>query len=110
MTEPMDASDHYSENLIKLRYMPTFYFKPEVVGETFIRSDYGLPEGVRLYVYPQSLFKVHPNFDPILGELLRRDPEGRLILIDDHEDGYWKRLLYERFQGVFPDVTSIFGV
>ena len=106
MTEPMDASDHYSENLIKLRYMPTYYFKPEGAEEPFIRSDYGLPEGVRLYVYPQSLFKVHPNFDPVLGELLRRDPDGRLILIDDHEDGYWKRLLYERFKGVFPDVID----
>jgi predicted O-linked N-acetylglucosamine transferase (SPINDLY family) len=32
-------------------------------------------------VCPQSLFKFHPDFDRVLAEILRRDPAGRLVLV-----------------------------
>ena len=69
-------------------------------------ADYGLPDDVRLYVCPQALFKFHPQFDTVLGDLLRRAGEGRLILIDDKMGGKWKTLLMERFGRSFPDVVE----
>ena len=106
LLENSDASSHYTEQLIRLSYLPTYYFRPEAPEKPFIRNDYGLPDEGRLYVCPQSLFKFHPEFDDILGELLRRDPDGRLVLIEDMIGGYWKRLLYERFNRAFPDVVD----
>lgn len=106
MTEPADASEHYSETLIKLSCLPTYYYRPEAPSDPFSRRDYGLSEDERLYVYPQSLFKIHPDFDAVFGELLRRDPGGRLVLIDDGKDGNWRQLLIERFQRSFPDAVE----
>ncbi|MBL4690320.1 MAG: tetratricopeptide repeat protein, partial [Rhodospirillales bacterium] len=106
LLEVSGASEHYSEQLITLRNVPTYYFRPEPPKKKFVREDYGLPPGVRLYVCPQALFKFHPQFDTVLGDLLRRDPEGRLVLIDDGNGGNWKRLIYERFNHAFPDVVD----
>ena len=106
LLEIPDAQDHYSERLITLQNVPTYYFRPNPSERKYVRGDYGLPRGVRLYVCPQSLFKFHPQFDTVLGDLLRRDPESRLVLIDGGNGGYWKRLIYERFNRAFPDVVD----
>ncbi len=109
MSEPPGTSENYTEQLIKLRLLPTYYYQPKVPASPFTRDDYGLPKDVRLYIYPQSLFKIHPGFDTILGDLLRRDPQGRLILIDDGRDGKYgplRKLLIERFGRSFPDVVE----
>lgn len=106
MSEPENGSEHYTEHLIKLRSLPTYYYQPEAPVKPFTRDDYGLPEDVRLYVYPQSLFKIHPDFDPTIGELLRRDPQGRLVLIDLGKEGHLRKLLIERFKRSFPDVIE----
>ena len=106
LLEIPDASNHYTEQLIRLPNLPTYYFRPEVPEQSFIRNDYGLPDKGHLYVCPQTLFKFHPEFDDTLGELLRRDPDGRLVLIEYKTRGYWKRLLYERFNRAFPDVID----
>jgi predicted O-linked N-acetylglucosamine transferase (SPINDLY family) len=106
MTEPTGASDYYSEQLIKLRYLPTYYYQPKVPVKPYTRDDYGLPEIVRLYIYPQTLFKIHPAFDMTLGELLRRDTDGRLVLIHDGMGDNWRKLLIERFTRTFPDVVE----
>ena len=39
----------------------------------------GLPEGRRLYVCPQSLFKIHPAMDALFARLLAADPGGVLL-------------------------------
>ena len=106
LLEISDSSDHYSERLIKLRNVPTYYFPPDPPKKKYAPGDYGLPHGVRLYVCPQSLFKFHPQFDGVLGDLLRRDPNGRLVLIDDRKGGNWRKLLIERFNRAFPDVVD----
>jgi predicted O-linked N-acetylglucosamine transferase (SPINDLY family) len=106
LLEGANASDHYSERLILLENVPTYYFRPELPEIKYARADYGLPDDVRLYVCPQALFKFHPQFDTVLGDLLRRDGEGRLILIDDKMGGKWKQLLLERFHRTFPDVIE----
>ena len=79
--EPHDAQTHYSERLILLDQLPTYYWRPHHAATPFTRADMGFPEDVKLYVCPQSLFKLHPDFDLVLATLLRRDPKARLILL-----------------------------
>jgi protein O-GlcNAc transferase len=104
--ETPTSSSHYSEQLVRLPSLPGYYFRPEPPAKQYIRNDYGLPETSRLYVYPQSLFKIHPNFDETIGKLLRQDPNGRLVLIEGWNDGHWEKLLCERFSRQFPDVVG----
>ncbi len=106
LTEPANADQHYSEHLIKLSYLPTYYYRPEQPTAPASRADFGLPDNCRLYVYPQTLFKLHPGLDTTLGKLLRRDPDGRLIFIDDGIGGHWNQRIIKRFSQPFPDVID----
>ena len=108
LLETQCSSAHYTEKLVKLETVPTFYFKPQQPTSVFKRDDFSLPKGVRLYVCPQALFKFHPEFDDILRELLQRDPQGRIVLIDDTPDGSLRKLLQRRWYLKFPDIISHF--
>jgi cell division protein FtsZ len=50
------------------------------------RKDLGLPENVRLYGCPQTLFKLHPDFDAVLAKILLQDPKGYIVLIGGEEN------------------------
>lgn len=68
----------YSETLIRLPGLPDY--EPVTVPEPASRQDLGLPEG-HLYFCPMTLFKIQPSFDAILAELLKRDPQARILLL-----------------------------
>jgi protein O-GlcNAc transferase len=106
LLESADAADHYTETLVRLPHLPTYYVRPEFPKSNHNRSDFGLPENGRLYTCPQTLYKFHPVFDRVIGELLRRDPDGWLVLIDDWAGGCWKKRLRDRFLRIFPDVAD----
>ena len=103
--EPEDADAHYSEQLIRLVHLPTYYYRPALTGAARDRADFGLPEDAHLYLCPQSLFKFHPDFDLALAALLRRDPHGVLALISGAQP-QWTHLLHERFWRQIPDVAD----
>ncbi|MBF0358895.1 MAG: tetratricopeptide repeat protein [Magnetococcales bacterium] len=105
MSEIDGAEEHYSEQLIELSLLPVYYYRPKIPAKVFKRSDFSLPDGVRLYVYPHSLFKMHPGFDQTLGKLLRNDPDGRLILIADG-DGQLSNFVMERLKRTITDVAK----
>jgi len=104
--EPDESEPCFSEQLVKLKDQTTYYYAPEAPNRTYTRADYDLPEDQRLYVCPQTLFKFHPDFDPVLGDLLRRDPDGVLVLINDAFGGLLRNQLTERFKTAFPDVCE----
>ena len=94
------AEQHYSERLFLLRDLGTlaYYGRPPAPAS----KDFGLPEGATVYLCPQALFKVHPSFDPMLGEILRADPKAQVVLIEGRSR-HWSRLLQARFERSFPD-------
>ena len=106
--EPEGSETEYSECLVRMKNMPNYFYRPaavELTGTREIRRRVGLPADSRLYVAPQSLIKFHPDFDAVLGEILRRDNKGLLILFDD-ANKHWSTLLMERFLRSIPDVTD----
>jgi protein O-GlcNAc transferase len=76
--EPADAAAHYLENLVGLPGLGVDYAMPRAPAAT-TREQFGLPRDRRLYVCPQSLFKLHPAMDAIFARLLATDPEGVLL-------------------------------
>jgi protein O-GlcNAc transferase len=103
--EPANAQGHYSERLILLDRLPSYYFRPQHSAAPFTRSELHLPEDARLYLCPQSLFKLHPDFDLALVTLLRRDPKARLLLLSGVHK-HWDRMLSGRIAKGFPDVAD----
>jgi predicted O-linked N-acetylglucosamine transferase (SPINDLY family) len=101
-TEQSDA--HYSERLVRFERLPVYYYRPPVPEWPLPRMHFGLDELQHLYFCTQNLRKVHPDFDPIIAGILRTDPLGQVLFIEDKVSEI-TQLLQNRFQMVIPDVV-----
>jgi predicted O-linked N-acetylglucosamine transferase (SPINDLY family) len=75
-------------------------------AEPTSRATLGWSEDTRYYVCPMLLQKLHPDFDAVLSELLRRDPQGEVVLFADRSRPLWQTQLEERFAATIPDVAD----
>lgn len=105
LIESEDAQDHYTETLVELDSLPTYYYRPSLPDKIKSRGGFGLSDDDHIYACPQTLFKFHPEFDQVLAGILRKDPQARIVMIRD-ETSKWKNLLIERFNKSFPDVVD----
>jgi predicted O-linked N-acetylglucosamine transferase (SPINDLY family) len=103
--EPAGAEGEYTERLVRLSHLPTYYYRPPDPAAAPDRGRLGLPEDAHLYVCPQSLFKLHPDFDGIVGEILRRDGKGRLVLLEG-QAAHWAECVRGRLARACPDVVE----
>ena len=78
LMEPENAQAHYSEQLILLEGIGTCYLKP-VLPSPVKRSDFSLPQERVLYLCPQSLYKIHPDNDRLMLEILARNKNAVLV-------------------------------
>jgi len=76
--EPPDGESHYVERLVRLPGLGVNYSMP-APQPPVERSKLGLPEDRRLYACAQSVFKVHPDMDELLADVIARDPDGVLV-------------------------------
>ena len=103
--EPSDGQKHYTETLITLEGVPTFYQRPPVPKPLKTRQELGMKEKDHIYFCPQNLRKIHPDFDHALAGILRSDPEGQILLLADEQPTITE-LLKIRFRRTIPDVIS----
>jgi protein O-GlcNAc transferase len=105
--ETPESATHYSERLFLLHDLPTlaYYYKPAVPASPPDRSAFGLSNDSTVYLCPQTLFKLHPDFDHVLRGILTRDPKGVVALIRGPFDE-WTQLLKQRFQRTMPEVAD----
>jgi predicted O-linked N-acetylglucosamine transferase (SPINDLY family) len=103
--EPPGAQAHYSERVVCFSNMPHYFERPPMPDESAGRQGIPLPADARWYVCQQTLFKIHPEFDFLLGEILRRDPSGIVVLFDGQVPS-WKGLLQARLERAIPDVVD----
>lgn len=96
--ETAESSGHYSEELFQLHDLPTlaYYYRPPAPARARSRAELGLPAAGALYLCPQALFKMHPDFDEMLRGILERDPTGHVVLISGRF-GQWFDTLKGRF-------------
>jgi predicted O-linked N-acetylglucosamine transferase (SPINDLY family) len=102
--EPEGAQAHYSEKLALLPGLGTRYAIPQR-DLTGTRADFGLPEDRTIYLVPQSLFKIHPDNDELIAQVLSRDPRGvALFFASGHE------VLTQLFAGRLARAFERFGL
>ena len=102
LMETADADQHYTEQLVRSERFGLCLDRPQL-SRPASRADFGLPEDRHLYGCLQSLFKIHPDDDAQLAEVLRRDPAGELVLLEGTAE-VWRRDLLERLKTSMPDV------
>jgi protein O-GlcNAc transferase len=102
--ETPGSEAQYTERLVKLKSLAVYYQRP-TTSSTKTRADFALPHDATLYGCLQMIWKFHPDFDPILGEVLRRDPKG-LVLIIAGLAKRWDDRLMERLRRTIPDVAD----
>lgn len=98
--DPVDAEGYYSEPLLRLPKIPAFMPPPPPIKRS--KPNW---QATRMYLLPQSLFKLHPDLDAALAGILRRDPGG-VIGLPQGLHSRWQSLLEERFARTMPDVAD----
>lgn len=100
-----DAQDAYTETLVRLKNIALYYYRPPTPSGTPARSEFGLPDTGTLYGCLQTLTKMHPQFDPVLADILRRDRTGILLLLGGQHP-FMNQTLMARFKTTMPDVMN----
>lgn len=103
--ETEDCQNHYTEKVVRMDALNVYYHRPQLPQNPKTRADFNLPPKAHLYVCPQSLYKLHPDFDAIMGGILRKDPDGRIVLIHGNYK-HFRQTLTERWQRTLPDVMD----
>ncbi|MEX0704300.1 MAG: tetratricopeptide repeat protein [Planctomycetales bacterium] len=105
LVEPHGAAADYTERLVPLATLPACVERPSGPSRPWGRAELRLPENRTLYCCPQSLFKFHLDFDPLLAEILRRDPRGCLAVIASPQEK-WNEVLRARLARLVPDIDE----
>ncbi len=104
--ETMESDDHYTERLIRLEHLPTYYYRPESPADwAEARRLLGIGSGEHLYFCSQLPNKFHPDFDVAVSEILRGDPAGVLVVIKAASE-YQYEALGNRWRHSMPDVLD----
>jgi CRISPR-associated protein Csy1 len=90
--EPPDAATQYSERLVLLPGIGTQYSPPAIPDDTD-RARFSLPAGKVLLLYPQSLFKVHPENDELIAAVLAAAPAATLVLFEGRHPALTDRFM-----------------
>ncbi|ADJ29181.1 tetratricopeptide repeat protein [Nitrosococcus watsonii] len=90
--EPPEARTHYRERLLFLPGLGTSYPAPPE-PPLADRHDLGLPEKRTLYLLPQSPFKIHPDTDTLVAQVLAEDRQGMLVLFTGQDRRVTDKLL-----------------
>ncbi|MEM0927272.1 MAG: DUF4915 domain-containing protein, partial [Planctomycetota bacterium] len=97
------GDQHYSETLVRLPRLSTFFYRPSRSRPPRSRSYFQLDTERRVYLCPQTLFKFHPDFDRALAAILEADPDGDLVLLSGRHDT-WTEKLRRRLSRSIADV------
>lgn len=86
------AQKHYSEKLILSDYLPMYFYKPKINP---LNNDEISKKNI--YSCPQTLFKIHPDFDDIILKILKKDSKAKFFLINDN-DKILSKKIFERLK------------
>jgi predicted O-linked N-acetylglucosamine transferase (SPINDLY family) len=101
LLESPEADAHYTERLVRLKNLSVYYYRPTLTSPQKTLRDFGFEDNQHVYGCPQSLYKIHPDFDFILDEILRRDDRG-VVVLPRGNSRHWERLLRQRFARTMP--------
>jgi protein O-GlcNAc transferase len=96
--------EHYTEKLVKLKNLP-FYIEKANIPTLKDKSYFGFSNNFNYYVCIQNLRKFHINFEKVVADILRKDPKGILVLVDDKYENVTS-MVRNRIKTLHPDIYS----
>ena len=89
MIESEGSEKYFSEKLLYADHLPMYYYPPD------IKNNLQKSELTKNNIYscPQTLFKIHPEFDEIIGKIQKKDKNAKIYFIKDVNKTYYKKLL-----------------
>jgi predicted O-linked N-acetylglucosamine transferase (SPINDLY family) len=97
LIEPPGAEAQYTEKLVRLQCLP-MHIEPPAPATPATRSELGLPEHGTFYLCPMKLQKVHPEMDSAVRDILRGDPDGFMVFVQEPGNSFWHEQLQRRLQ------------
>ena len=107
------AQENYTEKLILQNSLCTSYVNP---SENYVldtpRTYYGLSKYDKIILCPQSLFKIMPEYDDYIFDILKDNPEASIVFVDSLDKKYqmydrWDNKLTLEYQGILSRVKFI---
>jgi predicted O-linked N-acetylglucosamine transferase (SPINDLY family) len=80
--ETKDSNQFYSEKLICIDPVFINLTPPEKPKINLNKLDFGLSENNNIYCCPQTLFKIHPEFDLALAKIVEKDSKAQIVMIE----------------------------
>jgi len=105
LVESEEAEGHYTESLVRSSTLLSYQERATLPESAKRRADFGFTAADHLYVCAQNIVKFHPDFDPLLAAILRRDESGVLAIPGDRH-GVVTDDLRRRFAAAMPDVAG----
>jgi predicted O-linked N-acetylglucosamine transferase (SPINDLY family) len=102
LMEPPNGQDHYTERLIRLPNMATYY-EPVVTQQVQESTQFGWPSTMPIFWCGQSLFKYLPQFDTVFPRIAREVGECRFIFIEFPTGDYVTKLFQKRLDRAFAE-------
>ena len=89
LIESEGSEKYFSEKLLYADHLPMYYYPPD------IKNNLQKSELTKNNIYscPQTLFKIHPEFDEIIGKIQKEDKNAKIYFIKDVNKTYYKKLL-----------------
>jgi len=89
LIESEGSEKYFSEKLLYADHLPMYYYPPD------IKNNLQKSELTKNNIYscPQTLFKIHPEFDEIIGKIQKKDKNAKIYFIKDVNKTYYKKLL-----------------
>jgi predicted O-linked N-acetylglucosamine transferase (SPINDLY family) len=80
-----------------------YYYKPEIS----LKLNLDEMNKQNIYSCPQTLFKIHPNYDEILKQILLKDKKAKIYFIKDANKSLFKKLISRFKKTIGSDIDRI---
>ena len=90
--------NNYSEKLVLMDSLCTYYYKiiedPVMVNKNY----FGFSNNTNIYLSSQVLFKLNPDYDKVINNILENDPNGIVVFIKMNLGSYIQDTLINRLE------------
>jgi predicted O-linked N-acetylglucosamine transferase (SPINDLY family) len=101
LMEPLHGQDHYSERLIRLPNLSSYYEPVATSPVTLTRADAGLRAEATVYLCCQSVFKYLPQYDQVFPRVARDAGDCQFVFAGFANGTHVNALFWQRLERAF---------
>ena len=103
--EPVGSDIEYSEVLVRNNQLPCYYKREDLPEKLPVFISNMISDDANVYACPQAIFKLHPDFDDYIFEVLDKDSKGVVVFVENVDLNY-KDWVADRWRSKRPDLID----